>query len=201
MKTLKQQTALPWNSDECGFSRMSRSVTSDIPIVSYCLINWISGVVCTHYPMQHILADTVRHYNRLWWWRIGQNDTNSSMRCFVYLHNCRSWRNLLCNCFLANLFKVKYSPQQYILILLKYVSNTILEIIHRPVPYLKHDVLQIGFCFRFKMEPTMLGPMYKASCVTQKDGWITCRIVIVILITHDLKPIDFTPQVCVHPLQ
>jgi hypothetical protein len=186
MKTLKQQTALLWNYDECDSFRMSWSVTSDIPIVSYCLINRISGVVCTHYPMQHVSADTVRHYNRLWCWGIGQNDTNSSMRCFVSLHNCKSCRNLLCNCvrFLANVFKVKYSPQQYILIDLKFVTNTILDIIHRPVSYLKHDVLQTGFSLHLQMEPRLCW----AQCIElvvllKKMGrWITSRIVIVILI-------------------
>jgi hypothetical protein len=38
--------------------------------------------------------------------------------------------------------------------------------IHRPVFYLKHDISETGFCLRFQVEPTQLGPVDTASlCV------------------------------------
>jgi hypothetical protein len=33
------------------------------------------------------------------------------------------------------------------------ITITILDITHRPVFYLKHDVSEIGFCLRFQVEP------------------------------------------------
>jgi hypothetical protein len=44
--------------------------------------------------------------------------------------------------------------------------NTIimfLDIIHRPVFSLKHNVLETGFCLRFQVEPTQWGPIDRPS--------------------------------------
>jgi hypothetical protein len=38
-----------------------------------------------------------------------------------------------------------------------------LDIIHRPVLYLKHGVREIGFCLRLQMEPVQTGPIERAS--------------------------------------
>jgi hypothetical protein len=43
------------------------------------------------------------------------------------------------------------------------ISITILDIILRPVFYLKHDVLETGFCLRLQVEPTQLGLRDRAS--------------------------------------
>jgi hypothetical protein len=37
------------------------------------------------------------------------------------------------------------------------------DIIHRFVFYLKHKVLESGFCLRLQVEPTQLGPIEKVS--------------------------------------
>jgi hypothetical protein len=39
------------------------------------------------------------------------------------------------------------------------ITFTILDIIHRPVLYLKHNVSETGFYLRLQVEPTQLGPM------------------------------------------
>jgi hypothetical protein len=48
------------------------------------------------------------------------------------------------------------------------VTVTILDIIQRPVFYLKHDLSEAGFCRRLQVEPTQLGPVSgpetEASC-------------------------------------
>jgi hypothetical protein len=38
-----------------------------------------------------------------------------------------------------------------------------LDIIHRPVFYLKYNVSETEFCLRLQVEPTELGPMDRAS--------------------------------------
>jgi hypothetical protein len=38
-----------------------------------------------------------------------------------------------------------------------------LDIIHRPVFYLEHNVSETGFCLRLQVEPTKLGPKDEAS--------------------------------------
>jgi hypothetical protein len=38
------------------------------------------------------------------------------------------------------------------------ITNTILDVIHRPVFYLKRDVSDNGFCLRLQVEPTQFGP-------------------------------------------
>jgi hypothetical protein len=40
---------------------------------------------------------------------------------------------------------------------------TIPDIIHRPVAYLKHDILETGFCLRLQVVPTQLGQIDRAS--------------------------------------
>jgi hypothetical protein len=40
---------------------------------------------------------------------------------------------------------------------------TILDIIHRPVFYLKHDVSDTEFCLHLQVEPNKMGPIEKAS--------------------------------------
>jgi hypothetical protein len=39
------------------------------------------------------------------------------------------------------------------------ITITILDIIHRPVFYLKRNVSEIGFYSRLQVEPTQVGPM------------------------------------------
>jgi hypothetical protein len=39
------------------------------------------------------------------------------------------------------------------------ITVTILDIIHRPVFYLKHSVSEIGFWLRFQVEPSYFGPI------------------------------------------
>jgi hypothetical protein len=43
------------------------------------------------------------------------------------------------------------------------ITITILDIVHRPVFYLKRDVSETGFCLRLQAEPTHLGPIVKAT--------------------------------------
>jgi hypothetical protein len=43
------------------------------------------------------------------------------------------------------------------------VTVTILDVIHHPVFYLKHNFSEIGFCHRLQMGPTQLGPIDTAS--------------------------------------
>jgi hypothetical protein len=38
------------------------------------------------------------------------------------------------------------------------MTITILDIIHRHVSYLKHDISETGFCLRLQVQPTQLGP-------------------------------------------
>jgi hypothetical protein len=38
-------------------------------------------------------------------------------------------------------------------------TNTILDIIHRPVFHLKHNVSETGFCLHLPVEPMRLGPI------------------------------------------
>jgi hypothetical protein len=42
------------------------------------------------------------------------------------------------------------------------MTITILDIIHRPVFYLKHHVSEAGFCLRLKVEPTQISPAERA---------------------------------------
>jgi hypothetical protein len=59
------------------------------------------------------------------------------------------------------------------------VTITILDIIHRPNFYLKHDYLEAGFCLRLQVEPTprtglrdwlyLLGPTEKFHLKTETD--------------------------------
>jgi hypothetical protein len=49
----------------------------------------------------------------------------------------------------------------------------ILDIIHRPVFYLKHDVSETGFCLRLQGEPAQFGPINRASlCLLTLAGSI-----------------------------
>jgi hypothetical protein len=43
------------------------------------------------------------------------------------------------------------------------ITITILDIIHRPVFYLKHNVSEAVFCLRLQVEPIQLGPIHRAS--------------------------------------
>jgi hypothetical protein len=43
------------------------------------------------------------------------------------------------------------------------MTITILDIIHRPVFYLKHDVSETEICLRLQMEPSQLDPIDRAS--------------------------------------
>jgi hypothetical protein len=43
------------------------------------------------------------------------------------------------------------------------ITVTILDIIHRPVFYIKHDVSDTGFCLRLQAKPTQMGPIELVS--------------------------------------
>jgi hypothetical protein len=53
-----------------------------------------------------------------------------------------------------------------------------MDVIHRPVRYLKHSDSKTGFCLRFQMEPTQLdqkwrrrqNPVSEALCFKKKTG-------------------------------
>jgi hypothetical protein len=45
----------------------------------------------------------------------------------------------------------------------QFITITILDIIHRPDFYLKHNVSETGFCFSLQIEPTQLDPLDRAS--------------------------------------
>jgi hypothetical protein len=52
------------------------------------------------------------------------------------------------------------------------ITITILDIIHRPVFYLKHDVSETGFCLHLRVELTQLGPIDTASlCLWPHCHW------------------------------
>jgi hypothetical protein len=38
-----------------------------------------------------------------------------------------------------------------------HATITVLDFIHQPVLYLKHDVLETGLCLRLQVEPTEMG--------------------------------------------
>jgi hypothetical protein len=44
-----------------------------------------------------------------------------------------------------------------------HVAIEILDIIHRSVFYLKHSILETGFCLRLEVEPTQLFSIDRAS--------------------------------------
>jgi hypothetical protein len=50
-----------------------------------------------------------------------------------------------------------------------HITVTILDIIHRTVPYLKHDVSETGFYLGFQMEPTQSGPIDRTSLCLRTD--------------------------------
>jgi hypothetical protein len=57
------------------------------------------------------------------------------------------------------------------------ITITIVDIIHRPAFYLKHDVSDTGFCLRLQVEPTHVGPIDRASVWPRKPA--TTRIVFI----------------------
>jgi hypothetical protein len=59
------------------------------------------------------------------------------------------------------------------------ITITVLDIIHRPVFYLKHNFKETGFCLSLQMETTQQGPIYRDSlCV---------RTILYSLVTDILK--------------
>jgi hypothetical protein len=50
------------------------------------------------------------------------------------------------------------------------VTITILDVIQRPVFYLKHDVSETEFCLRLQAEPTLLGPIDRASLAAETNS-------------------------------
>jgi hypothetical protein len=51
------------------------------------------------------------------------------------------------------------------------VTITVLDIIHRPVYYLKHSVSETGVCPRIQVEPTQLGPINRTNLLLfPEDG-------------------------------
>jgi hypothetical protein len=43
-----------------------------------------------------------------------------------------------------------------------------MDIIHRPIYYLKHNISETGFCLGLHVESTQLGPIYRASLSGQR---------------------------------
>jgi hypothetical protein len=71
------------------------------------------------------------------------------------------------------------------------ITITVLDIIHRPVFYLKHNVLQTGFCLRAQLYRFHLKMEIESSLRNFMDNnWIISRTAIVILTYHRHKPID-----------
>jgi hypothetical protein len=70
------------------------------------------------------------------------------------------------------------------------ITITILDIIHRPVFYLKHDVSKTGFYFRLQAETSQMGPIDRASL---------CLLLVVLLVSGDrvylclLRPSEYVP--------
>jgi hypothetical protein len=65
---------------------------------------------------------------------------------------------------------------------------TILDIVHRPVFYLKHEVSETGFCLRLPEEPTNLGPIVTASlCMLTASQTDTSSIYLAQLSRFHLK--------------
>jgi hypothetical protein len=49
------------------------------------------------------------------------------------------------------------------------ITFIILNNIHRPAFYLKHDILDIGFCLRLRLEPTQVDPIDRAIACLQRQ--------------------------------
>jgi hypothetical protein len=103
----------------------------------------------------------------------------------VYLHNYHNSGYYPSSCFLfktqlnlqvcpyltVNTLRLRYEPNKLILSvgLWRWYINitiTILDIIHRPVSYLKHSFSQTGFGLRLRMVATQLGPTGRAVPVS-----------------------------------
>jgi hypothetical protein len=52
------------------------------------------------------------------------------------------------------------------------ITITILDIIHRLVFYLKHDVSEAGFCLRLQTEPTQMGLIEEPSLSQDPSGQV-----------------------------
>jgi hypothetical protein len=57
------------------------------------------------------------------------------------------------------------------------ITISILDIIHRPAFYLKHKVLETGFCLRIPVEPTQLGPIDRVGLSPDTDTMFETRMV------------------------
>jgi hypothetical protein len=56
-----------------------------------------------------------------------------------------------------------------------YITITVVDIIQHPVTYLKHNVLEIGFCLRLQVESTDVGPQSRIhTCTwgTEQGVWL-----------------------------
>jgi hypothetical protein len=62
--------------------------------------------------------------------------------------------------------------------------------IYRPVFYLKHDGSKTGFCLRFQVEPTQLGPMESASLCVRTPATMPIGFI---------KPTQQSPPMRVNP--
>jgi hypothetical protein len=51
------------------------------------------------------------------------------------------------------------------------ITNTILDVIHRPVFYFKHSVSESRFCLRLQMEPTQLGLILEVVSLSVGSTW------------------------------
>jgi hypothetical protein len=63
-------------------------------------------------------------------------------------------------------FDIRNSLITPVLEIMHSVHITILDIIHRPVLYLNHDISETGFCLRLQVEPTDMGQIDAASLVS-----------------------------------
>jgi hypothetical protein len=76
----------------------------------------------------------------------------------------------------GNTLRLHYEPNRSMLSIGSWrwyinITITILDIMHRPVFYLKHDVSETGFCLRLQVEPTQLCAIAKASlCLLITEG-------------------------------
>jgi hypothetical protein len=55
-----------------------------------------------------------------------------------------------------------------------------MDIIHRAVFHLKHDVSETGLCLHLQVEPTQIDPIERANLCFREGRWIMFKILIVI---------------------
>jgi hypothetical protein len=50
------------------------------------------------------------------------------------------------------------------------ITTTILDIVYRPIFYVKHDVSKTGFCLHPQVEPTKMGRIERASLCLRRQS-------------------------------